>query len=273
MAASYDSYQPGYGVSAHAMPCVLGTAPPYAAKPTASQPPRQGWLPHAGSMPSLRSLKLTLATLALSQLGWLAYVIHRTSTTQAAGERSILTDPVSPPHLPPPPPPLPTPSPLPLPPPPPSPLSPPPPSLQPVATDPAGSPLEHQVLEVCGTAWQDAYASAHAAWSRDGANARALVFEVRGTSGGLADRLTGMMTALLLAVLSDRAFVLDWPEHTAVLRTPRIDATALLPALARASAAEQRRVVWINGDRQKLAQQTASDLAALWPERVVRLQR
>ena len=129
------------------------------------------------------------------------------------------------------------------------------------------------MLGVCGTAWQAAYSSAHAAWSQDGRTARALVFEVRGTSGGLADRLTGMMTALLLAILTDRAFQLDWPEHTTALRTPHIDATGLLPALGRAPPAEVRRVTWINGDRLKLAQLTATDeLDRLWPERVVRMQ-
>jgi len=127
------------------------------------------------------------------------------------------------------------------------------------------------VLKVCGTAWQAAYSSAHAAWSQDGHTTRALVFEVRGTSGGLADRLTGMMTALLLAILTDRAFQLDWPEHTVALQTPRIDSTGLLPALGRTPPAEVRRVTWINGDRIKLAQLTA-ELDHLWPERVVRLQ-
>ena len=78
------------------------------------------------------------------------------------------------------------------------------------------------------------------------------------------------MTALLLAILTDRAFQLDWPEHTTALRTPHIDATGLLPALGRAPPAEVRRVMWINGDRLKLAKLTASDeLDRLWPERVV----
>ena len=125
---------------------------------------------------------------------------------------------------------------------------------------------------MCGTAWQDAYSASHAAWSRDPSSARVLVFEVRGNSGGLADRLTGMMTALLLAILTDRAFQLDWPQHAAVLSTPRIDVTSLLPALGRVRPSDVRRLTWINGDRQKLAKLTSTDLAALWPERVLRVQ-
>jgi hypothetical protein len=212
-------------------------------------------------MASLRQLKLTLALLALAQLGWLVYVISRTSAkpepppaVAAARTPVKRATQVAAAHTPPP-----------LPPPPPPPLPP--------AVDPPPSALEQRVLGVCGTAGQTAYSSAHAAWSKDGRTARALVFEVRGTSGGLADRLTGMMTALLLAILTDRAFQLDWPEHTTALRTPHIDVTGLLPALGRAPPAEVRRVTWINGDRLKLAELTSTDeLDRLWPERVVRMQ-
>ena len=164
-------------------------------------------------MASLTQLKLALALLALVQLGWLVYVISRTSTkpepppavaaARTPAKRAAQAAAAGTP-------------PLPLP-------SPPPPV--PAAVDPPASALEQRVLDVCGTAWQAAYSSAHAAWSQDGRTARALVFEVRGTSGGLADRLTGMMTALLLAILTDRAFQLDWPEHATALRTPHIDAT------------------------------------------------
>ena len=203
---------------------------------------------------SLTQLKLTLALLALAQLSWLVYVINRTS---AKPESPPVAAAHTPPWQPRPPPPT----------------SPPPPPLTPppATVDQAPSALEQRVLKVCGTAWQAAYSSAHAAWSQDGHTTRALVFEVRGTSGGLADRLTGMMTALLLAILTDRAFQLDWPEHTVALQTPRIDSTGLLPALGRTPPAEVRRVTWINGDRIKLAQLTA-ELDHLWPERVVRLQ-
>ena len=169
--------------------------------------------PARRAMASLRQLKLALALLALVQLGWLVYVISRTSTkpepppavaaARTPAKRAAQAAAAGTPPLPPP--------------------SPPPPV--PAAVEPPASALEQRVLDVCGTAWQAAYSSAHAAWSQDGRTARALVFEVRGTSGGLADRLTGMMTALLLAILTDRAFQLDWPEHTTALRTPHIDAT------------------------------------------------
>ena len=39
-------------------------------------------------MASVRTLKRTLATLALTQLGWLVYVIHRTTTAKAAEPHS-----------------------------------------------------------------------------------------------------------------------------------------------------------------------------------------
>ena len=80
-----------------------------------------------------------------------------------------------------------------------------------------------------------------------------LLFDTSG-NGGLADRLTGLMTALLLAILTDRALALDWPGHEAALTMPQLsgglDGNAALLSHARAAAAkgEARRLEWLEAE-------------------------
>ena len=85
--------------------------------------------------------------------------------------------------------------------------------------------LARRALAVCGTTWQKGFAAVQAAAvanaSSPGGRARVLLFDTSG-NGGLADRLTGMMTAFLLAVLTERAFALDWPGHELALSMPSI---------------------------------------------------
>ena len=134
-----------------------------------------------------------------------------------------------------------------------------------------------RAASICGTAWQDAYARLHAeatANATAGRHARILLFDTSG-NGGLADRLTGMMTALLLAVLSDRALAIDWPGHELAFQMPRFGdgSNAHLVAHARATPANSmRRVEWLNKNRKQLLQLMTSDaLRKVWPERVVAL--
>ena len=134
--------------------------------------------------------------------------------------------------------------------------------------------LSRRIASVCGTSWQDAYAELHATAVGNAAQqpVRILVFDTLG-QGGLADRLTGLMTALLFAILTDRALALDWPGHTEALQTPRFLNGAnsrLLSQSQRAPPEEKRRVEWINQNRKELqAQMTSKPLDVLWPERVV----
>ena len=119
----------------------------YSCIPPLTEPPAQ----RAIDMARLAQLKLTLAFLALVQLGWLVYVISRTSTkpepppavaaARTPAKRAAQVAAAGAPPLPPP--------------------SPPPPL--PGAVEPPPSALEQRVLDVCGTAWQAAYSSAHAA--------------------------------------------------------------------------------------------------------------
>ena len=48
------------------------------------------------------------------------------------------------------------------------------------------------------------------------------------------------MTALILAVLTDRALCLDWPGHKVALTTPRLHGGARLLAAARAGVIATR---------------------------------
>ena len=130
-------------------------------------------------------------------------------------------------------------------------------------------------LKVCGTEWQDMYAALHSRIVAEATGpaakpARIAVFDCRVGNGGLADRLTGLMTVLLIAILTDRALVLNWPGHEAALTSPRLDLTSLLPHASRADPAESRQVRWLNGNRVKLhAQLESRPLDELWPERVL----
>ena len=135
---------------------------------------------------------------------------------------------------------------------------------------------EERAPSVCGTQWQDDYTALHAQLVASPSSSRILVFDCRAApgQGGLADRLTGMMTALLLAILSGRAFQLDWPGVESAYATPRLDATGLLGAARAAPASEMRTLHWVNRDRQELHElvSRAESLDALWPERVLVVQ-
>ena len=136
---------------------------------------------------------------------------------------------------------------------------------------------------VCGATWQDAYATLHAEAAAS-EKPRILVFDVAG-NGGYADRLTGLMTALLIAILTDRALTLDWPGYDTALTTPRLKSLPKLLQAARfAPPVEVRRLVWLNANRKVLHQELTgvaappsppagvpplSGLNELWPERVL----
>ena len=76
---------------------------------------------------------------------------------------------------------------------------------------------------MCGTEWQDAYAAFHnrlvtagtKSPTQEQALVRIAVFDCSMGNGGLADRLIGLMTVLLISILTDRALVLKWPGHVA----------------------------------------------------------
>ena len=137
-------------------------------------------------------------------------------------------------------------------------------------------PLTIRALETCGNSWQSTYAALHSSQvaSLTGGNKkpRILLFDTSG-NGGLADRLTGLMTALLLAILTDRALALDWPGYEAALATPRLNGNAALLSHARTAAAkgEARRIEWLNANRKTLHAQIsgAASFDALWPEPVL----
>ncbi|KAL1514495.1 hypothetical protein AB1Y20_003594 [Prymnesium parvum] len=140
----------------------------------------------------------------------------------------------------------------------------------------AAWPEEQRAAEVCGTQWQEAYAALHArlveqATRRGSAErVRLAVFDCGGGQGGYADRLTGLMTVLLLAVLTDRALVVRWAGHEAAVRWAGVDATALLGHAAAARAGERRDFRWLQGNRLELAKLTdVPDLNEAWPERVL----
>ena len=133
-------------------------------------------------------------------------------------------------------------------------------------------PEDGAAKRVCGSSWQDAYAALHAKLVAE-PSPRLLVFDAF-ANGGLADRLTGLMTVLVLAILTDRALAIDWPSFDAALRTPRIDTAAALK-LAQAGSTltnETRQIRWINSNRLNLREQVDTDLDELWSERVVVIQ-
>lgn len=138
-------------------------------------------------------------------------------------------------------------------------------------------PEEGRDREVCGSDWQDAYAKLHARLVEDGTRTpaqqrvpvRIAVFDCRVGNGGLADRLIGLMTVLLVSILTDRALVINWPGHEEVLMSPRLHLTALLAQAQQAPPHEVRQIRWLQGNRLKLQQQTETDLDLLWPERVL----
>lgn len=129
-------------------------------------------------------------------------------------------------------------------------------------------PEEARSEEVCGNEWQDAYVSLHAdlvSQAARGLPVRLAVFDCRLGGGGYADRLIGLMTTLLLAVMTDRALVVQWPGHDAVLRSPRIKLTALLRHAESARSSETRTLRWLQGNRLKLAELTdVDDLNKAW---------
>ena len=130
-------------------------------------------------------------------------------------------------------------------------------------------PEEARTADVCGSTWQDAYAALHAS-QLELDSPRLLVFDVTG-NGGIADRLTGLMTVLLIAILTDRALAIDWPAHETALRIPRLDNTRALSLARAAQLRDVRQMHWLNGNRVQLRNLTeaAPSLDELWPERVL----
>ena len=127
-------------------------------------------------------------------------------------------------------------------------------------------PEDRRSALVCGSEWQDAYATLHTRLLTT-RSPRLLVFDAA-ANGGLADRLTGLMTVLLFAILTDRALAIDWPGHTEAFGTPRVNVAAALKLAKQAPASEVRRIRWLNSNRLTLREQVETDLAALWPERL-----
>ena len=124
-----------------------------------------------------------------------------------------------------------------------------------------------RATQVCGTSWQEQYATLHSRLLTT-AQPRLLVFDAA-ANGGLADRLTGLMTLLLIAMLTDRALAIDWAGFDAALSTPRIDTAAALALARRAPPNDVRSVRWLNANRLGLREQVEADLDTLWPERVL----
>ena len=123
---------------------------------------------------------------------------------------------------------------------------------------------------MCGREWQDAYAELHARQLMSPAP-RIAVFSAAG-NGGLADRLTGLMTVLLLAILTDRAIAIDWPGYEQALKTPRVDAFKAMKLARGAAPSEVRNLRWLNANRvalRNLTESVSGGLDELWPERVL----
>jgi hypothetical protein len=136
-----------------------------------------------------------------------------------------------------------------------------------IATTATPLPEDTRMALVCGSEWQDAYAALHTRLLTT-RSPRLLVFDAA-ANGGLADRLTGLMTVLLFAILTDRALAIDWPGHTEAFGTPRVNVAAALKLAKQAPASEVRRIRWLNSNRLTLREQVETDLDALWPERVL----
>ena len=128
-------------------------------------------------------------------------------------------------------------------------------------------PEDRRSALVCGSEWQDAYATLHTTLLTT-RSPRLLVFDAA-ANGGLADRLTGLMTVLLFAILTDRALAIDWPGYTEAFDTPQLNVAAALKLAKQAPASEVRRIRWLNSNRLTLREQVETDLDALWPERVL----
>ena len=132
--------------------------------------------------------------------------------------------------------------------------------------------LDKRIADVCGHTWQDKYAAFHAAESAK-PEPRLMIFDVTG-NGGYADRLTGLMTTLLLAILTDRAIVISWPGYDSAFKLPRLvaDNRELLAKAQRAGFNDIRRLHWVNENRTKLTHDIvgpSGGLDAFFPERVV----
>ena len=118
----------------------------------------------------------------------------------------------------------------------------------------------------------EVFAAARGGGARDTSRARILVFDTSG-NGGYADRLTGLMTALLLAVLSGRALAsigrgtsLRCRHRTSRREPTRCSSVRRAPR----RLAEVRRLSWLNANRKSVAaSMTSNRSTSLWPERVV----
>ena len=131
-------------------------------------------------------------------------------------------------------------------------------------------PEDERAIDVCGSEWQDAYAKVHAR-QLAAANPRIAVFSAVG-NGGLADRLTGLMTVLLVAILTDRAIAIDWNGYEKALKTPRVDAFKAMKLARAAVPSDVRRLQWLNANRvalRNLTESVSGGLDELWPERVL----
>ena len=144
-------------------------------------------------------------------------------------------------------------------------------------------PEEQRAEAVCGTDWQDAYAALHARLVEEGTSKRIVedgimkrteakpvriaMFDCRVGQGGYADRLIGLMTVLLISIITDRALVINWPTHEDALRFPRIQTTALLRQAETASKRDRREFRWLQQNRLDLAKLTDVDLNEEWVRR------
>ena len=139
-----------------------------------------------------------------------------------------------------------------------------------VCTSSSPWPEAERALNVCSSEWQNAYAKVHARQLAS-ARPRIAVFSAVG-NGGLADRLTGLMTVLLLAILTDRAIAIDWNGYEQALKTPRVDAFKAMKLARAAPSSDVRRLQWLNANRvalRNLTESVSGGLDELWPERVL----
>lgn len=139
---------------------------------------------------------------------------------------------------------------------------------------------EERASSVCGDGWQQRYRDLHHAAVRAAASSSSpsssqpsiVVFEAVEMSSGYADRLTGLLTALLLGVLTDRAIAIRWSGHEAALGSDSLDLKALLPsAIGGIRSGDSHTLDWNNANRIQVHEQlkAAPYLAQLWPKRVL----
>lgn len=86
---------------------------------------------------------------------------------------------------------------------------------------------DYSQMESCGT-WQESYKRLHEAILSGNARQRYLVYQCDGdvNCGGLSDRMLGMVSTFLIALLTDRAWIVNWDKPVpieTVFQSPSIN--------------------------------------------------